>query len=102
MGRSPTNGTSAATRTIQALRLLATIVTAAGCARAGTGGGGAVAGAPAPGSFDVAYAPTGPEQLPDAILGKAPAPRGHDVAYFSADPATRGYLAHLINSPPAT
>lgn len=93
MGRSPTNGTSAATRTIQALRLLATIVTAAGCARAGTGGGGAVAGAPAPGSFDVAYAPTGPEQLPDAILGKAPAPRGHDVAYFSADPATRGYLA---------
>jgi carboxymethylenebutenolidase len=33
------------------------------------------------------------DELPTALLGKAPAPRGETVAYFPADPAARGYLA---------
>lgn len=41
----------------------------------------------------VALAPTGPEEMPPAILGAGGPLEGTDVAYFSADPAARGYLA---------
>ncbi len=37
--------------------------------------------------------PTAESAIPDAILGSAPPPRGEHVRYFSADTATRGYLA---------
>ena len=37
--------------------------------------------------------PTTESAIPDAILGSAPPPRGEHVRYFSADTATRGYLA---------
>ncbi len=40
-----------------------------------------------------ALAPTQGDELPVAVLGKAPAPLGENVAYFPADPAARGYLA---------
>jgi carboxymethylenebutenolidase len=33
------------------------------------------------------------DELPAALLGKAPAPLGQSVAYFPGDPAARGYLA---------
>lgn len=48
--------------------------------RAQTGGG-------------VPLSPTAPDQLPDAILGKASPPRGTPVSYYPANAATRGYLA---------
>ncbi len=41
----------------------------------------------------IAVNPTGPDQLPDAILGKAPPPQGENVHYFAGDSATTGYLA---------
>jgi carboxymethylenebutenolidase len=37
--------------------------------------------------------PTAASAIPDAILGTAPAPQGAHVNYFTADSATRGYLA---------
>lgn len=37
--------------------------------------------------------PTGPDQLPDAVLGTAPAPRGRDLRYLPDDSSTVGYLA---------
>ncbi len=37
--------------------------------------------------------PTAVSAIPDAILGTAPPPQGEHVRYFSADTATRGYLA---------
>ncbi len=37
--------------------------------------------------------PTAESAIPDAILGSAPPPQGEHVGYFSADTATRGYLA---------
>ncbi|HKJ93110.1 MAG TPA: dienelactone hydrolase family protein [Longimicrobiales bacterium] len=37
--------------------------------------------------------PTAPDQLPDAILGKAPPPQGENVHYFPDDTAANGYLA---------
>jgi carboxymethylenebutenolidase len=40
-----------------------------------------------------ALAPTQGDELPAAVLGKAPPLRGESVAYFSGDPAVRGYLA---------
>ncbi len=36
--------------------------------------------------------PTQGDELPAAVLGKAPALRGESVAYFSGDPTARGYL----------
>jgi carboxymethylenebutenolidase len=41
----------------------------------------------------IAVKPTGPDQLPDAILGKAPPPQGQSVHYYADDPAATGYLA---------
>ena len=41
----------------------------------------------------IARAPTGPEELPPALLGTAPAPAGQAMAYFAEDTAARGYLA---------
>lgn len=41
----------------------------------------------------IAYAPTGPDELPAAILGEAPPPQGSDVHYVAGDTATTGYLA---------
>lgn len=38
-------------------------------------------------------APSAGDELPAAVLGKAPAPAGESVAYFPGDPAARGYLA---------
>lgn len=37
--------------------------------------------------------PTGPDQLPDAVLGTAPEPRGRDLRYLPDDSSTVGYLA---------
>jgi carboxymethylenebutenolidase len=47
----------------------------------------ATAAAPVP------YAPTAPDAVPAAILGKGEKPLGSAVAYFPADPKARGYLA---------
>ncbi len=80
-------------RRARAALAVAAVGLACACARAGTSAATPPGGGPATGGFDVAYAPTGPDQLPAAILGKAPPPRGHDVAYFPTDPATKGYLA---------
>ncbi len=41
----------------------------------------------------VPIAPTGPDELPSAIVGEGGEPQGSAVAYFDADPAARGYLA---------
>ena len=41
----------------------------------------------------VPYAPTAPDAVPQAILGKGGAPLGQSVAYFAADPKAQGYLA---------
>ena len=40
-----------------------------------------------------AVQPTGPDELPAAIIGTAPAPSGEAVAYFGADDSTSGYVA---------
>jgi len=48
---------------------------------------GAATGDPIP------RAPTAPDAVPDAILGKGGPPRGMTVHYFADDPATAGYLA---------
>jgi carboxymethylenebutenolidase len=45
------------------------------------------------GSTGPRVAPTTGDELPAALLGKAPAPGGEHVAYFPDDPAARGYLA---------
>lgn len=55
--------------------------------------GGAGAAATEPGAPRVALDPTGPDQLPPAIVGRGGELEGSDVAYFDADPDTRGYLA---------
>lgn len=51
--------------------------------------------APAPGSQEprIALDPTGPDELPPAIVGEAPPPRGADVRYVPGDTLTTGYLA---------
>ncbi len=41
----------------------------------------------------IPLAPTGPDQLPDSLLGKAGEPRGETVAYLPGSPKTKGYLA---------
>lgn len=41
----------------------------------------------------VALDPTGPDEMPPAILGQGGALQGVDLAYFAGDGATRGYLA---------
>jgi len=41
----------------------------------------------------IAVQPTGPEELPDAVLGTAPEPRGRDLRYLPGDSSTVGYLA---------
>jgi carboxymethylenebutenolidase len=41
----------------------------------------------------IPYAPTSPDQVPQAILGKGGKPQGASVAYFAADPKAQGYLA---------
>ena len=41
----------------------------------------------------VPYAPTAPDAVPAAILGKGAKPLGTAVGYFAADPKTKGYLA---------
>jgi len=41
----------------------------------------------------VPYAPTAPDAVPQAILGKGGTPLGQSVAYFAADPKAQGYLA---------
>jgi carboxymethylenebutenolidase len=41
----------------------------------------------------VALAPTGPDQLPPAIIGQGGELQGTSVQYFPADPAAVGYLA---------
>ncbi|MHA7839152.1 MAG: dienelactone hydrolase family protein [bacterium] len=45
------------------------------------------------GADEIEIAPTTGDQLPAAILGEGGAPKGESLAYFSANPATRGYLA---------
>lgn len=56
-------------------------------------GGLATVGSLAKVENKIPYAPTGPDQLPDALLGKAPEPRGETVAYLPGSPKTKGYLA---------
>lgn len=41
----------------------------------------------------VAYAPTGEDDLPAAVLGEGAPPAGRAVRYFDEDPAATGYLA---------
>jgi carboxymethylenebutenolidase len=41
----------------------------------------------------IPYAPTAPDAVPQAILGKGGKPQGSPVAYFAADPKAQGYLA---------
>lgn len=59
-----------------------------GAASAGGGDGTA-----APAEPRIAMAPTGPEELPPAILGEGGAPQGMDLHYLDGDSATTGYLA---------
>ena len=40
----------------------------------------------------VPYAPTAPNAVPDAILGKGSKPLGTSVSYYPASPKTKGYL----------
>lgn len=63
------------------------------CGRQADAGEGDAARVPASQEGRVAYAPTGAEELPAAVLGSARAPQGTTVRYFDADTATRGYLA---------
>lgn len=44
-------------------------------------------------SAAIPISPTGNDQMPDAIVGKAPAPRGEAIAYYGKNPRTKGYLA---------
>ncbi|MFQ5741719.1 MAG: dienelactone hydrolase family protein [Acidobacteriota bacterium] len=39
------------------------------------------------------YSPTAENELPLAIVGKAPPPRGRHIQYYPGHPKTRGYLA---------
>lgn len=48
----------------------------------------------------IPHKPTAEDQLPDAIVGKAPQPRGSDLAYFKEDTKTRGYLAEPAGEGP--
>lgn len=84
-----------------AVTLVAGLLGVAGCGGdGGASGEGAMegtdapaAGAAAPSSARIPIATTGPNELPDAVLGDAPAPRGRDLRYLPGDSSTVGYLA---------
>ncbi len=56
-------------------------------------GGLATIGGSAKVENKIPLAPTGPDQLPDSLLGKAGQPRGETVSYLAGSPKTKGYLA---------
>ena len=57
-------------------------------------------GAAEPLAENRALQPTRGDDLPAALLGRAPAPLGESVAYLPGDPDTRGYLARPSGAGP--
>lgn len=92
------DGIPTVSRTVT-VTLVAGLLVMAGCGGEGGASGEAAmeatAGSGETGETNpgIPMAPTGPNELPDAVLGTAPAPRGRDLRYLPRDSSTVGYLA---------
>jgi carboxymethylenebutenolidase len=73
--------------------LISLVLVAAACSSGENQGSEGMAESAAPAEPRVALAPTGPDQMPPAIVGESGPLQGRDLQYYPGHPETVGYLA---------